>query len=101
MAKKSKIARNKYRMEMVEKYKERRRELLKIMNNADLPEVEREEARRKFNNIPRDASPTRVRLRCEVTGRPRGNYRKFKLSRIQLRELAHQGLVPGVTKSSW
>lgn len=101
MAKKSKIARNKYRMEMVEKYRERRRELLKIMNNADLPEEEREEARRKFNNIPRDASPTRVRLRCEVTGRPRGNYRKFRLSRIKLRELAHQGLVPGVTKSSW
>lgn len=101
MAKKSKIARNKYRMELVEKYKERRRELLKIMNNADLPEAEREEARRSFNNIPRDASPTRVRLRCEVTGRPRGNYRKFRLSRIQLRELAHKGLVPGITKSSW
>jgi len=101
MAKKSKIARNKYRMELVDKYKERRRELLKVMNNADLPEAEREEARRKFNNIPRDASPTRVRLRCEVTGRPRGNYRKFRLSRIKLRELAHQGLVPGVTKSSW
>lgn len=101
MAKKSKIARNKHRMALVEKYRERRRELLKIMNNADLPEAEREEARRSFNNIPRDASPTRIRLRCEVTGRPRGNYRKFKLSRIKFRELAHQSLIPGITKSSW
>lgn len=101
MAKKSKVARNKYRVAMVKKYRARREELIKTMNDPNISEVEREEARRRFNNIPRDASPTRVRLRCELTGRPRGNYRKFKLSRIKFRELALQGMLPGVTKSSW
>ena len=101
MAKKSMIARNQYRMRVVEKYRKRREELIKTMNNPNLPDADREEARRMFNNIPRDASPTRIRVRCDVTGRPRGNYRKFRLSRIKFRELAHQGLVPGVTKSSW
>ena len=101
MAKKSKIARNKHRLETVKKYRARRKELVKTMNDPNIGEVEREEARRRFNNIPRDASPTRTRLRCEITGRPRGNYRKFKLSRIKFRELALQGMLPGVTKSSW
>ena len=101
MAKKSKIARNLHRMKMVEKYRERRKELLKIMNDPETPDVEREEAARKFNNIPRDASPTRVRVRCEITGRPRGNYRKYRLSRNKFRELSLAGLLPGVTKSSW
>ena len=101
MAKKSKIARNIHRMKMVEKYRERRQELLKMMHDPNLGDVEREEATRKFNNIPRDASPTRIRERCHVTGRPRGGYRKFRLSRIKFRELALQGMVPGVTKSSW
>jgi small subunit ribosomal protein S14 len=101
MAKKSKIAKNIKRMNMVAKYRERRQELLKIMRDPNTPDVEREEATRKFNNLPRDASPTRVRVRCEVTGRPRGNYRKFRLSRIKFRELALSGMIPGVTKSSW
>lgn len=88
-------------MKMVEKYRERRKELLGIMHDLNVSDAEREEAARKFNNLPRDASPTRVRIRCEVTGRSRGNYRKFKLSRIKFRELALQGHLPGVTKSSW
>jgi small subunit ribosomal protein S14 len=101
MAKKSKIARNRHREALVKRYAERRQELVNIINDPDTPEEERELARRKFNNIPRDASPTRMRMRCELTGRPRGNYRKFKLSRIKFRELANEGLLPGVTKSSW
>ncbi len=101
MAKKSKIARNLYRMATVEKYREKRKELLGIMHDPNAPEAERQEATRKFNNLPRDSSATRVRVRCEVSGRSRGNYRKFRLSRIKFRELAHQGLLPGVTKSSW
>lgn len=101
MAKKSKIARNQYREEVVAKYRVRRKELVAKMYDLSLPDAEREEALRKFNNLPRDASPTRLRVRCAVTGRPRGNYRKFKLSRIKFRELSLQGLVPGVTKSSW
>ncbi|MDJ0839322.1 MAG: 30S ribosomal protein S14 [Acidobacteriota bacterium] len=101
MAKKSKIAKNLKRMKLVEKYRERRQELIKQMNDLNLSDAEREEAARKFHNIPRDASPTRVRVRCDVTGRPRGNYRKFRLSRIKFRELAHQGMLPGITKSSW
>lgn len=101
MAKKSMIAKNLRRQKLVEKYRERRQELLKQMHDYNLSDAEREEARRKFNNLPRDASPTRVRVRCGVTGRPRGNYRKFRLSRVKFRELAHQGMIPGITKSSW
>lgn len=101
MAKKSKIARNRHREALVKRYSERRQELVKIINDPETPDEERDLARRKFNNIPRDASPTRLRIRCELTGRPRGNYRKFKLSRIKFRELAHEGLLPGITKSSW
>ena len=101
MAKASKIARNRFRMETVEKYRDKRNELLAVMRNNELSEEERMEATRKFHRLPRDSSRTRVRVRCEVTGRPRGNYRKFKLSRIKFRELSLQGLVPGITKSSW
>jgi small subunit ribosomal protein S14 len=101
LAKKSKIAKNEKRMAMVEKYRERRQALLDQMHDLNLGDAEREEAARKFQNLPRDASPTRVRLRCGVSGRPRGNYRKYKLSRIKFRELALQGMIPGVTKSSW
>ncbi|PIE02068.1 MAG: 30S ribosomal protein S14 [Acidobacteria bacterium] len=101
MAKKSMIARNLYRMKLVEKYKERREVLVKTMNNPSLSDEERAAARKKFNNIPRDANPNRVRLRCEVTGRPRGNYRKFRMCRIAFRKLANEGKLPGVTKSSW
>ncbi|GGF15025.1 30S ribosomal protein S14 [Halobacillus andaensis] len=89
MAKKSKIAKEKKRQEMVAKYAERRKEL-KAQGDY--------EALRK---LPRDSSPTRLKSRCEVTGRPRGYMRKFKMSRIAFREYAHKGQIPGVKKSSW
>jgi len=101
MAKKSKIARNLHRIEVVKRYSEKRNALLKVMRDPNSGEVEREEATRKFQTLPRDASPTRVRSRCKITGRASGNYRKFGLSRIKFRELAHAGMLPGITKSSW
>ncbi len=101
MAKKSKIAKNLKRIAMVEKYRERRQELIDQMHDPNLSDADRAEAARKFQNLPRDSSPTRIRLRCGVSGRPRGNYRRFKLSRVKFRELALQGMIPGVTKSSW
>lgn len=101
MAKKSMVAKNNRRMKIVERYRERRAELVQQMNDPNLSYEEREVARRQFNNIPRDASPTRVRVRCDVTGRSRGNYRKFRLCRIAFREYALRGMLPGVTKSSW
>lgn len=89
MAKKSKVAKEKQRKEMVEKYAELRKEL---KAKGDY------EALRK---LPRDSSPTRLHNRCEISGRPRGYLRKFKMSRIAFRELAHKGQLPGVKKSSW
>lgn len=89
MAKKSKMAKEKKRQAMVEKYAEIRREL---REKGDY------EALRK---LPRDSSPTRLKNRCEVTGRPRGYMRKFGMSRIAFREYAHKGQIPGVKKSSW
>ncbi|GAA5416107.1 alternate 30S ribosomal protein S14 [Paraliobacillus ryukyuensis] len=89
MAKKSKIAKEKKREVMVERYAELRREL---KEKGDY------EALRK---LPRDSSPTRVKRRCEVTGRPRGYMRKFNMSRIAFREYAHKGQLPGVKKASW
>ncbi len=101
MAKKSMIAKNLKRMKVAEQYRSTREELVKKMNDASLPSEERDAARRQFNNIPRDASRTRIRVRCEVTGRARGNYRKYRLCRIAFREYALRGMLPGVTKSSW
>lgn len=89
MAKKSKVVKEKKRQAMVEKYEALRMEL---KEKGDL------EALRK---LPRDSSPTRLKNRCEVTGRPRGYLRKFKMSRITFREYAHKGQIPGVKKSSW
>ncbi|MEJ9305191.1 30S ribosomal protein S14 [Priestia megaterium] len=89
MAKKSKIAKEKKRQALVEKYAELRKQL-KEQGNYD-----------ELQKLPRDYSPTRLHNRCEVTGRPRGYLRKFKLSRIAFRELAHKGQLPGVKKSSW
>lgn len=89
MAKKSKIAKEKKRQAMVVKYAELRKELIE---KGDY------EALRK---LPRDSSPTRLKNRCEITGRPRGYLRKFKMSRIAFRELAYKGQIPGVKKSSW
>ncbi|MFT8322670.1 MAG: 30S ribosomal protein S14 [Bacillus sp. (in: firmicutes)] len=89
MAKKSKVAKEKKRQAMVEKYAEKRRELKKKGDYIGL------------SKLPRDSSPSRLTYRCEATGRPRGVLRKFKLSRIKFRELAHKGQIPGVKKASW
>ncbi len=101
MAKKSAIEKNEKRKRMVVKYAGKRAKLKAIANDESLPDEERFIARLKLAELPRDSIPSRVRNRCEVTGRPRGYYRKFKMSRIGLRKLASAGQVPGVVKSSW
>lgn len=101
MAKTSSIEKNRRREKMVKQYAPRRERLKVIANNTALPMEERFKARLQLAELPRNSSPSRVRLRCELTGRPRGVYRKFKLSRIALRALASSGLIPGMTKSSW
>ena len=101
MATKAKIARNEHRKRMVELYRERRLEMKKIINDQNRSMEERQEAAYALRRLPRDASPVRVRNRCGVTGRPRGYYRKFGLSRIALRDLALEGYLPGVIKASW
>ena len=101
MAKKSSIEKNKRRRQLVKRYAGRRQRLLEIANNETLSMEERFEARLKLAELPRNASPTRVVNRCEVTGRPRAYYRKLGMSRIALRELGSRGLIPGLVKSSW
>lgn len=101
MAKKSKIARQRHREEVVAKYAARRAELKRAGVNLALSPQERAEAMAALHALPRDASPTRLRNRDVVDGRPRGHLRTFGLSRIRLREQAHRGHLPGVTKSSW
>ena len=101
MAKTSTIINNNKRKRMVEKFAGKRAALKAITRDESLPMEERFAAQLKLAELPRNSSKTRVRNRCEVTGRPRGYYRKLKMSRIALRELASQGLIPGMTKSSW
>jgi small subunit ribosomal protein S14 len=101
MAKKSSIEKNKNRRALVKRFAARRQRMLAIANDESKTMEERFEARLKLAEIPRNASPTRVRNRCEVTGRPRAYYRKLGMSRIALRELGSKGLVPGLVKSSW
>jgi len=101
MAKKSSILKNERRRSMAKKYAGRYARLKAVADDEAKPDEERFLARLKLAELPRNANPTRIRNRCEVTGRPRAFYRKFKISRIALRELANQGLLPGVTKSSW
>jgi len=101
MAKKSAVEKNKRREKLAKQYAGRRARLKAIAGNKELPPEERFEARLKLAELPRNSSPNRVRLRCELTGRPRGNYRKFKLCRIALRELASVGQIPGMVKASW
>lgn len=101
MAKLSSINRNEKRKRMAKKYAAKYAKLKAMANDESLDDSERLIARLKMAEIPRNANPTRIRNRCELSGRPRGYYRKFKLSRIALRELANKGLIPGVTKSSW
>ncbi len=101
MAKTSSIERNKKRERLAKKYAARRAKLRATALNEALPLEERFAARLKLAQLPRNASPTRVRNRCELSGRPRGFYRKLKLSRIALRDLASKGQIPGMVKSSW
>jgi small subunit ribosomal protein S14 len=101
MAKTSAIEKNKRRMKLSEQYAARRAALKEIARDRSLPMEEQFEARLKLAELPRNSSRTRVRNRCALTGRPRAFYRKFKLSRIALRELASIGQIPGMVKSSW
>ena len=101
MAKKSSIEKNNRRRRLVKKFAAKRLELLTVANDMTKEMEERFEARVKLAELPRNSAPTRIRNRCEITGRPRAVYRKFRLSRIMLRELGNQGLIPGLTKSSW
>ena len=101
MAKKSAIEKNEKRRRMVAKYAARRAKLKAAAMDEDRPLEERFQARLKLAALPRNSAPNRIRNRCEVTGRPRGYYRKMKMSRIALRELGSLGMVPGLVKSSW
>lgn len=101
MAKTSAIERNKKRRRMSARYADKRAELKRIARDQDLSLEERFQARLKLAELPRNSSAVRIRNRCEISGRPRGFYRKMKMSRIALRELGSQGLIPGLVKSSW
>ncbi len=101
MAKTGMIERNDKRRRMVARDAQKRADLKEVANNKELPMEERFAARLKLAQLPRNGSPTRVRNRCEVTGRPRAFYRKLKMSRIALRDLGNKGLIPGLVKSSW
>jgi len=101
MAKKSSIVKNIRRQKIVEKYFNKRKELKAIVKNPKTSMDEKRFAFMQLEKLPRDANPIRVRNRCNLTGRPRGFYRKFGLSRISLREMANKGIIPGITKASW
>lgn len=101
MAKKSAIEKNAKRQRLVTKYANRRAKLKELINDRSLPPEDRFAAQLKLAKLPRNSAAVRVRNRCEVSGRPRGYYRKFKMSRIALRELGSEGQVPGLVKSSW
>jgi len=101
MATTAKIAANDRRKNVVKLYRQRREELKKRTKDITSSAEERQRASMELSQLPRDASPTRVRNRCIMTGRPRGYYRKFGLSRIALRDLALRGELPGVVKASW
>ena len=101
MAKLSLINREVKRELLVKKYAPKRKVLLAIMNDAKRSDEERMDARHKLQQFPRNASPTRLRNRCALTGRPRGTFRKFGLGRYKLREVAMRGEVPGLVKASW
>lgn len=101
MAKLSSVNKNERRKKLVKQYAPKYAKLKAIANDESRDETERLIARLKMAELPRNGNPTRIRNRCEVTGRPRGYYRKFRLARVMLRDLANRGLIPGVTKSSW
>ena len=101
MAKTSSVNKNQRRTRLVKRMSAKRARLKGIADDRSLPPEERFAARLKLAELPRNSSATRIRNRCELTGRPRGFYRKFKLSRLALRELASSGQIPGMVKSSW
>ncbi|MFM9887540.1 MAG: 30S ribosomal protein S14 [Burkholderiales bacterium] len=101
MAKLSLINREKKKRKVVAKYKTKRAELAAVIDNPRLSDDERQMARDKFHALPRNSSPSRLRNRCQITGRPRGTYRKFGLGRTKLREAAMRGEIPGLVKASW
>lgn len=101
MAKKSAVNRNEAVKALVAKYAAKRDALKAIATDESLPLEERFDARLKLAALPRNSAPSRIRNRCEVTGRPRAYYRKLKMSRVALRELGNMGQIPGLTKSSW
>ena len=101
MAKLSSVNKNERRKKLVAQYAPKYAKLKAQAADRSLDETERMIARLKMAELPRNANPTRIRNRCEVTGRPRGYYRKFRLARVMLRDLANKGMIPGVIKSSW
>lgn len=101
MAKKGSVERNLKRERLIEKYAAKRAALKAVIMNKDVSPEERFEATLKMAQLPRNSAKNRLRNRCEVTGRPRGVYRKFKMCRIELRTKANQGQIPGMVKSSW
>ena len=101
MAKLSSINKNNRRIKLSNKYFAKRKKLKEIIMDKKLSLEERFKAQQKLSNLPRNSSKTRVRNRCQITGRPHGVYRKLKISRIALRDLGLAGLIPGMTKSSW
>jgi small subunit ribosomal protein S14 len=101
VAKLSLINREKKRERLVKKYASKRAELQKIIQDQSVDESNRYQARLKLQALPRNANPTRLRSRCELTGRPRGTYKLFGLSRTKIREIAMRGEIPGITKASW
>jgi len=101
MAKVSSIQKNLKRIRLVKKFLKKREDLKKIIKNRKLPLAERFAAQLKIAKLPRNSAKNRIRNRCEITGRPHGVYRKLRISRIALRDLASKGKIPGMTKSSW
>ena len=101
MAKRSQILRDEKRKRLIKKFADRRSELRKRLNDPEVSIEEKLEIQERFAKLPRNSCPTRLKRRCAISGRPRGYYRKFGISRIALRELALKGMLPGVRKSSW
>ncbi|MEE2566929.1 30S ribosomal protein S14 [Hyphobacterium marinum] len=101
MAKTSAVERNRKRQKLAKRYADKRAELKAVARDTEKPVEERFAAQLKLAQLPRNSAPSRIRNRCEITGRPRGFYRKLRMSRIALRDLASNGLIPGMVKSSW
>ena len=101
MAKTSAVQRNLKRIKMAKRFQNKRKKLKAIINNKKLPLNERSAAQLKLSKLPKNSAKIRIRNRCQITGRPHGVYRKLRISRIALRQMASSGKIPGMTKSSW